>query len=87
MGISTFTPDKQVKLQYWLDVIRQCRASGLTNQTWCEQHDIHLLQEWATALPRQFRQTKEAPVNIRHPPHILSRLLQKSPENTKRAAP
>jgi len=42
MNISTLTPDKQVKLQYWLDVIRQCRASGLTNQVWCEQHDISL---------------------------------------------
>jgi len=42
MDISTLTPDKQVKLHYWLDVIRQCRASGLTNQAWCEQHDISL---------------------------------------------
>ncbi len=42
MDISTLTSDKQVKLQYWLDVIRQCRASGLTNQVWCEQHDISL---------------------------------------------
>ena len=42
MNISTLTPDKQVKLQYWLDVIRQCRASGLTNQVWCQQHDISL---------------------------------------------
>ena len=42
MDISALTPDKQVKLQYWLDVIRQCRASGLTNQAWCEQHDISL---------------------------------------------
>ena len=42
MDISTLTPDKQVKLQYWLDVIRQCRASGLTNQVWCDQHDISL---------------------------------------------
>ena len=40
MDLSSLTPDKQVKLQYWLDVIRQCRASGLTNQIWCEQHDI-----------------------------------------------
>lgn len=40
MNLFTLTPDKQVKLQYWLDVIRQCRASGLTNQAWCEQHDI-----------------------------------------------
>ena len=42
MDISTLTPDKQIKVQYWLDVIRQCRASGLTNQVWCEQHDISL---------------------------------------------
>jgi len=42
MDISSLTPDKQVKLQYWLDVIRQCRASGLTNQAWCEQHGISL---------------------------------------------
>ena len=42
MDISALTPDKQVKLQYWLDVIRQCRASGLTNQAWCEQHHISL---------------------------------------------
>ena len=42
MDLSSLTPDKQVKLQYWLDVIRQCRASGLTNQIWCEQHDISL---------------------------------------------
>ncbi|KAI4446698.1 hypothetical protein C823_001216 [Eubacterium plexicaudatum ASF492] len=31
MDISTLTPDKQVKLQYWLNMIRQCRSSGLTN--------------------------------------------------------
>ena len=42
MDISSLTPDKQVKLQYWLDVIRQCRASGLTNQAWCEQNQISL---------------------------------------------
>lgn len=43
MDISSLTPDKQVKLQYWLDVIRQCRASGLTNQAWCEQNQISLV--------------------------------------------
>lgn len=42
MDISSFTPAKQVKLQYWLVVIRQCRASGLTNQAWCEQNNVSL---------------------------------------------
>lgn len=27
MDLSLLTPDKQVKLQYWIDVIRQCKAS------------------------------------------------------------
>ena len=42
MDISSFTPNKQVKLQYWLDVIRQCKASGLTSQAWCEQNNVSL---------------------------------------------
>lgn len=41
MDISSLTPGKQVKLQYWLDVIRQGRAFGLTNQAWYEQHNIY----------------------------------------------
>lgn len=42
MDISSLTPDKQVKLQHWLVVIRQCRASGMTNQEWCEQNGVSL---------------------------------------------
>jgi len=42
MDISSLTPDKQVKFQYWLNVIHECRASGLTNQDWCETHNISL---------------------------------------------
>lgn len=42
MDISSLTPDKQVKFQYWLNIIHECRASGLTNRDWCEQNDISL---------------------------------------------
>ena len=42
MDISSLTPDKQVKYQYWLNVIHECRASGLTNQDWCEQNGISI---------------------------------------------
>ena len=42
MDISSLTPDKQVKFQYWLNVIHECRASGLTNRDWCEQNGISL---------------------------------------------
>ena len=42
MDFSLLTPDKQVKYQYWLHVIHECRSSGLTNQDWCEQNGISL---------------------------------------------
>ena len=45
MDISTLTPDKQVKLQYWLDVILQCRGSGLTNIMLSTVRDIGFTQE------------------------------------------
>lgn len=25
----------------WLDLIRQCRSSGLSDKGWCEEHHIH----------------------------------------------
>lgn len=38
MDISSMTPGRQVKLQYWLNIIHECRTSDLTNQAWCEQN-------------------------------------------------
>ena len=32
METKSLTPTKQVKLQYWLQAIHECRASGLTNK-------------------------------------------------------
>lgn len=40
MNFSSLPPDKQMKLQFCLDVIQQCKASILTNQIWCKLHDI-----------------------------------------------
>ena len=42
MDISSLTPKKQVKIQFWLNAIRECRSSGLTNQAWCEQNNLSL---------------------------------------------
>lgn len=42
METTSLTPNKQVKLQYWLQMIHECRASGLTNRAWCEQNGISL---------------------------------------------
>lgn len=42
MDFSFLTPDKQVKYQYWLNGIHECRSSGLTNQKWCEQTGVSL---------------------------------------------
>lgn len=42
MDISSLTPNKQVKIQFWLNAIHECRSSGLTNQAWCEQNNLSL---------------------------------------------
>ena len=71
MDISTLTPDKQAKLQYWLDVIWQCRASGLTNQVWCEQHDVSLksyyyvVRQIISGIPSGW-QRKNCPCRLKH---------------------
>lgn len=33
---------KNNKDQYWLDLINQCRTSGLTDRLWCLENDISL---------------------------------------------
>lgn len=46
--------------EQWIDLIHQCRASGLTDKAWCEQNGIHrstlyhhikLLREAACTIP------------------------------------
>lgn len=32
----------QLNIQKWLEIIHQCRDSGLSNQQWCEENDISL---------------------------------------------
>ena len=41
MDFSTLSPKKQVKIQHWLKVIHDCRASGMTNLAFCEQNGIY----------------------------------------------
>lgn len=42
MDLSSLSPKKQVKIQYWLKVIHDCRASGMTNLAFCEQNGISI---------------------------------------------
>ena len=42
MDISLLTPGTQMKLQYWSDIIRQCRAPGMINQGQYEQKTVSL---------------------------------------------
>lgn len=44
MNFEELTPVKQVKIRYWLDVIHQCRDSGLTNESWCKQNNVPIKQ-------------------------------------------
>ena len=70
MDLSSLTPDKQVKLQYWLDVIRRCRASGLTNQLWCEQHDISLKSYYYWLSKIRKLALEELPPQEKRNPHM-----------------
>lgn len=40
--MNNLTPTQRVKTQRWLQLIHECRESGLTNRQWCEQNDISL---------------------------------------------
>ena len=40
--MNDLTPTQRVKTQRWLQLIHECRESGLTNSQWCEQNGISL---------------------------------------------
>lgn len=40
MNLNELTPVQQVRMQNWIEIIRQCQSSGLTNKEWCEQNCV-----------------------------------------------
>ena len=40
MNLNKLTPVQQVRMQNWIEIIRQCQSSGLTNKEWCEQNGV-----------------------------------------------
>ena len=40
MNLNKLTPVQQVRMQNWIEIIRECQASGLTNKEWCEQNGV-----------------------------------------------
>ena len=40
MNLNELTPVQQVRMQNWIEIIRQCQSSGLTNKEWCEQNGV-----------------------------------------------
>ena len=41
----------------WLDLIQECRSSGLSDKCWCQEHHIHTSNEYSCAVTPQVRQT------------------------------
>ncbi len=39
--MNTRAVTSQYRLHKWTDIIRQCRASGQTVATWCQEHNIN----------------------------------------------
>ena len=40
MNLNELTPVQQVRMQNWIEIIRQCQSSGLTNKERCEQNGV-----------------------------------------------
>lgn len=40
MNLNELTPVQQVRMQNWIQIIRECQSSGMTNKEWCEQNGI-----------------------------------------------
>ena len=97
MDISSLTPDKQVKYQYWLNVIHECRASGLTNQIWCEQNGISIKSYYywlakfrklaLEELPRKAKPSAASIVPARNLPAIPSSTFVEIPVVSTNAVP
>ncbi len=40
--MNELTPNAQLRIQYWLDIIHQCRESGQSNSQWCTENGISI---------------------------------------------
>lgn len=40
--MNELTPNAQLRIQYWLDIIHQCRESGQSNSQWCAENGISI---------------------------------------------
>jgi len=33
--------DNEIKMQQWMEIIRECRSSGQPVRSWCREHDVN----------------------------------------------
>ena len=33
---------QEIRIKQWVDIIRECRNSGMTNKSWCEEQGVNL---------------------------------------------
>lgn len=92
--MNELTPNAQLRIQYWLDIIHQCRESGQSNSQWCAENGISIksyyywlakIRKMAVAeLPRKkhaFCQTESAVsfAEISKIPLVPDRLVPNAP--------
>ena len=62
--------------QEWLQLITECRSSGMTDRTWCEQHGI-LVSSFYNAVKRLRKKACDIPYVSNRKPYALDLTAQK----------
>ena len=60
----------------WIQLIMECRNSGMTDRTWCEQHGI-LVSSFYNAVKRLRKKACDIPYVLKKKPYALDLTAQK----------
>ena len=67
---------KRRSQEEWLQLIMECRSSGMTDRTWCEEHGI-LVSSFYNAVKRLRRKSCDIPYASNKKPYALDLTAQK----------
>lgn len=67
---------KRRSQEEWLQLIMECRSSGMTDRTWCEEHGI-LVSSFYNAVKRLRRKSCDIPYASNKKPYALDLTSQK----------
>ena len=75
-----------LRRQQWLSIIRECRNSGQTVRSWCEQNDVHIKSYyyWLRRLREELLEQADLPVLQKPEPLTpFSKLQVNTPPQTQ----